>query len=285
MGRAKFEIGAEFDTLSPAELDKLLRDQDVRQQRSLAGIKYIRMSPLQGFPVSGVLDIGGDTIATLASGASAWSGRQIGPAQGNAWQVKRLSVSGLSAGSAATTTVSTAAGTITAGAGSAALGNGVSATGFTLSFSAAPSTTGTAVLSNVTGGPYTYNIPSGQTSPYTVVFPNPITATSAGVAPTLTIAGLGTGAGNIILYGVSAVTAVAADQVNLIKYAADRDPVWTFTGAPTGTSATYPDGALILHGGEALRLVSVGTFTATGLIRLTGEITLIPEEKLAEVLS
>ena len=113
-----------------------------------------------------------------------------------------------------TTATSTATGAISAGAGSAALGNGVSATGFTLSFSAAPSTTGTAVLSNVTGGPYTFNIPSGQTSPYTVVFPGPITASSAGVAPTLTIAGLGTGAGTIELYG-QAVTVVASPAVQL----------------------------------------------------------------------
>ena len=117
----------------------------------------------------------------------------------------------LGSSSAAT---STATGAISAGAGSAALGNGVSATGFTLSFSAAPSTTGTAVLSNVTGGPYTFNIPSGQTSPYTVVFPGPITATSAGVAPTLTIAGLGTGAGTIELYG-QAVTVAASSAVQL----------------------------------------------------------------------
>ena len=117
----------------------------------------------------------------------------------------------LGASSAAT---STATGAISAGAGSAALGNGVSATGFTLSFSAAPSTTGTAILSNVTGGPYTFNIPSGQTSPYTVAFPGPITASSAGVAPTLTIAGLGTGAGTIELYG-QAVTVAASPAVQL----------------------------------------------------------------------
>ena len=111
-------------------------------------------------------------------------------------------------GSAGTAPVtSTATGAIAAGAGAAALPAGVAATGFTLSFSAAPSTTGTAVLSNVVGGPYTYNIPSGQTSPFNVTFPNPIAANGA---PTLTIAGLGTGAGTIELYGLTpAVAAVA----------------------------------------------------------------------------
>jgi hypothetical protein len=277
-----------IDTLTKDDLDGAFADNRRLIQEALRGIKYMRLPPLQGFAVGGVLDIGGDTIATLASGQPAWSGHIIGPTQGNAWQVKRLAVSGLTAAFGGSSATSTATGAIAAGAGSAALGNGVSATGFTLSFSAAPSTTGTAVLSNVTGGPYTYNIPSGQTSPYTVTFPGPITASAPGVAPTLTIAGLGTGAGTIILYGTATtLNAFAGDVVSLIKYGADRDPAWYFSGqgGPYGPDAAYPDGALILHGGEGLRLLSVGGLLATGLIRLTGEITQIPEEKLAEVIS
>jgi hypothetical protein len=96
----------------------------------------------------------------------------------------------------------TATGTITAGAGSAALPAGVAATGFALSFSAAPSTTGTATLSNVVGGSQVYDIPSGQTSPFEVTFPEPIAA--SGGAITLTVAALGTGTGVIELYGEGA---------------------------------------------------------------------------------
>lgn len=121
-----------------------------------------------------------------------------------------IQINSPNAGAAGTPAVSsTATGAIAAGAGSAALANGVPVTGFTLSFSAAPSTTGTATLSNVTGGPYTFNIPSGQTSPYTVTFPAPITASGPGVAPTLTIAGLGTGAGTIEMYGLTPAVAAA----------------------------------------------------------------------------
>jgi hypothetical protein len=278
-----------IDTLTKEDLDGAFADNRRLIQDALRGIKYIRLPPLQGFAVGGVLDIGGDTIANLASGQPAWSGHIIGPTQGNAWQVKRLAVSGLTAASAAgAATTSTATGAIAAGAGAAALGNGVSATGFTVTFSAAPSTVGTLVLSNVTGGPYTYNVTTTPANPYSVTFPGPITATNAGVAPTLTAAGLGTGAGTIELYGTAAgAAAVAGDVVSLIKYGADRDPAWYFSGqgGPYGPEAAYPDGALILHGGEGLRLLSVGVFAATGLIRLTGEITQIPEEKLAEVIS
>jgi hypothetical protein len=169
------------------------REHD-KKQRLAEVLRWAPLPPIQGIPVGGAITL---------SNAEIW-----GPKTGYFWAVQRFTVAGLANGA---TTTSTATGTITAGAGSAALASGVSATGFTLSFSAAPSTAGTAVLSNVTGGPYTYNIPSGQTSPYTVNFPAPITATGAA---TLTIAGLGTGAGTIILYG-SLTT--ASDAVNAYK--------------------------------------------------------------------
>lgn len=115
---------------------------------------------------------------------------------------------------AVTPSTSTATGSITSGAGSAALPNGVPVTGFTVTFSAPPSTAGTLVLSNVTGGPYTFNVTTTPQNPYTVSFPNSITATSGSVAPTLTAAGLGTGAGTIELYGQSLATA-ASSSANL----------------------------------------------------------------------
>lgn len=92
-------------------------------------------------------------------------------------------------------------GTLTAGAGSAGLPVGSSISGFTITFSAGASTAGTATLSGgVFGGPYTYAIPSGQIAPYTITFPSPIPATGT---PTVTVAGLGTAAGNIQITGLS----------------------------------------------------------------------------------
>jgi hypothetical protein len=175
------------------------RSQQARAERLAQVLRWAPLAPIQANPQTQTAVAGTLVLAN----AEVW-----GPKTGFFWAVQRFNVVGLTAGS---TTTSTATGTITAGAGSAALTSGVSATGFTLSFSAAPSTAGTAVLSNVTGGPYTYNIPSGQTSPYTVSFPGPITATGAA---TLTIAGLGTGAGTIILYGT---LTTAGDSVSIYK--------------------------------------------------------------------
>lgn len=250
----------------------------IEQQRELQryrGEKHMRIPLLLQGPVAG---------AAINLGES--SGQVLGPRQGFAWSLKRLVVDGLSTGSGSATFSSTATGSIAAGAGSAALANGISATGFTLSFSAAPSTTGTAVLSNVTGGPYTFNIPSGQTSPYTVVFPNPVTAASAGVAPTLTIAGLGTGAGTIILYGSSFLAAVAPDQVQLFRSSnVGQPPLWTFSGGPPGLPPQVMPGKLemTLWPGDTLNLVNLGALAATGTIRLSGEATEVPAEMLAKL--
>lgn len=194
-----------------------------------------------------------------------------GPRTGWAWDVRRVTIQGLNGPSGGVTTVSTAAGAIAAGAGTAALGNGVSATGFTLSFSAAPSLTGTAVLSNVTGGPYTFNIPSGQTSPYTVNFPQPITAASAGVAPTLTIAGLGTGAGTIVLYGTSTTAIVPGDVVTVFKApvaapagAVPLAAIDNITGSGAGSDLLITQkGAFLLQQGDALLIA--GAYTAANI--------------------
>jgi hypothetical protein len=170
------------------------------------------------------------------------------------WAVQLVTCNGLGAGSSS---AATATGTITAGAGSAALAAGVSATGFTISFSTAPSTAGTATLSNVAGGPYVYNIPAGQTSPYTVNFPAPIAAAGA---PTLTVAGLGIGAGTIILYGQSTA---AADQLLVYRGAAPSSAV--LQNEKIALSAAVPFGhagrtGLILKPQQSL--VFGGTLTA-----------------------
>lgn len=146
---------------------------------------------------------GAASVASIAAASASVSGLAVGATFG----VPPFSSSAVS---------STATGTITSGAGSAALANGVPASGFSLGFSAAPSSAGTAILSNVTGGSITWNIPSAQTSPYNVNFPAPITTTSGAVAATLTIAGLGTGAGNVTLFGLAAATPAAPAAAALV---------------------------------------------------------------------
>lgn len=178
MARFKFDVGAEFDTLTKDELDGALRDRDARQRSALRGIKPgMNLPPLQGFPVAGVLDIGGDAntsqVAGSFAGQPAWSGHIVGPAQGNAWSIRRLAVSGLTTGA-------------------------------------------------------------------------------------------------------------TPDIVNLILYGHDRDAQWQFNG--NNFAYTFGRGELPVRAGEGLRLVSVGAFAATGLIRLTGSLDQAPAEMFAELI-
>lgn len=179
MAKFRFDVGAEFDTLTADEMAKVLEDQDARVRASLRGIKPgMNLPPLQGYPVAGVLNIGGDVVASIASGPlagqPAWSGRIVGPTQGNEWSIRRLAVSGLTTGA-------------------------------------------------------------------------------------------------------------TPDVVNLILYGHDRDAQWQFNG--NNFAYTFGRGELPLRAGEGLQLVSVGTFAATGLIRLTGSVDQAPAEKFAEVAS
>jgi hypothetical protein len=87
----------------------------------------------------------------------------------------------------------------------------------------------------------------------------------------------------ILRLAVSGLTAgVTPDVVNLIKIGAGPDPIWQFTG--NTFFATYSRGSIILNGGEGLRLVNVGTFAATGNIRLTGEGIITPTEMVGKLL-
>ena len=187
-----------------------------------------------------------------------------GPRAGFVWDVRRVTVQGLNGPGSSSS--STATGTITAGAGAANLAAGVSVTGFTLSFSAAPSTTGTATLTGVAGGPITYDIPAGQTSPYTVQFPAAIAAAGT---PTLTIAGLGTGAGAIVLYGLGA--GAAGDGVTVFKApiaaAAGAVPlaaIDNITGSGAGSDLLITQkGAFLMSPGDALLVA--GAYSATNI--------------------
>lgn len=101
MAKAKFEIGAEFDILNKGELDKSLTAAVagaraiVREE--LRGKKYRRLPQLAGVASGGVLNIGGD--AGGGPGGT-WNGNPVGPGQGYAWEIKLLSVTGLTSGGA-----------------------------------------------------------------------------------------------------------------------------------------------------------------------------------------
>jgi hypothetical protein len=188
-----------------------------------------------------------------------------GPRTGWAWDVRRVTVQGLNG---PVTTTQTGTGTIAAGAGSATLPAGASVTGFTLTFSAAMSVAGTATLSNVAGGPITFAIPSGQLAPYTVTFPQPIAASSAAAIPTLTVAGGGTGAGNIALYGS---TSTAADIVTIYKApvaaasgAVPLAAIDNITGSGAGSDLLITQkGAFLMQQGDALLVA--GAYTAANI--------------------
>lgn len=177
MAKVVFDFGIEMDMLNKGELDHSLAAQEERWKRAaLAGRKYRRLPILSGFPVAGVLDIGGDTNTPQAAGSfagqPAWSGAKIGPTEGNAWEVKRLAVNGLTSG----------------------------------------------------GTP---------------------------------------------------------DVVNLIRPGSGPDAVWQFNG--NNFAYTFGKLELVLLPSESMRLVSVGTFAATGQIRLSGEMVQIPAERLGEL--
>lgn len=209
----------------------------------------------------------------LSGGAGTLDIPQLfGPRMGQNWDIHAISVTGFTTLSGGLPNEGT--GTITAGAGSASLA-GFSITSFTLSFSAAPSTAGTATLSGVSGGPLTYSIPVGQTSPFSVTFPTPLTPSAV---PTLTVAGLGTGAGTIVMTGISQ-PATAGQGV----YGWINQPSNTAGGAQRfylGASGftNYGKGQLMLRG-NGDRLV----FTATGLAAASAPIVSIDATRVADL--
>jgi hypothetical protein len=75
------------------------------------------------------------------------------------------------------------------------------------------------------------------------------------------------------------------DVVNLYLdgETATLPPVWQFNGNNFGY--TFGKGELTMVAGQILVVASVGTFAATGTIRLTGELVEVPQERLGLYLS
>lgn len=92
MAKFVLDFGSTVDLITPAEVEEILLKRDTQERARLAGIKYRRLPPLSGTAQSGKLDIGGDNPA-------GWSGHPVGPAAGYQWEVRLLSVNGLTSGS------------------------------------------------------------------------------------------------------------------------------------------------------------------------------------------
>ena len=80
---------------------------------------------------------------------------------------------------------------------------------------------------------------------------------------------------------VTGLTAGAApDVVNLYRNSSASQIVWQFNGNNFGY--TFSDLELTWRGGETFALASTGTFNATGVITLSGEVSEVPEQLLAK---
>ena len=91
--RAKFEIGAEFETLTRDELSSELGTVVTAIRETSRGYKYRRIPQLSGVASGGVLNIGGD-----AGAGTTWNGSPVGPREGFAWILGLVTVNGLTSG-------------------------------------------------------------------------------------------------------------------------------------------------------------------------------------------
>jgi hypothetical protein len=72
------------------------------------------------------------------------------------------------------------------------------------------------------------------------------------------------------------------DIINMYRNAVTgQPPLWQFNGNNFGY--TFSKGEMTLSPGDALKFASVGTFAATGLVRVTGEVVEVPAEMLAKI--
>ena len=74
-------------------------------------------------------------------------------------------------------------------------------------------------------------------------------------------------------------TGATPDVINMYRNASpNQPPLWQFNGNNFGY--TFGPLEIVLLSGDTLRFASVGTFAATGLIRVTGEVVELPAERL-----
>jgi hypothetical protein len=72
------------------------------------------------------------------------------------------------------------------------------------------------------------------------------------------------------------------DVINMYRnFATGQPPLWQFNGNNFGY--TFGPLEIVLLSGDAIKFVSVGTFAATGTIRVTGEVVEVPAEMLPKL--
>jgi hypothetical protein len=77
-------------------------------------------------------------------------------------------------------------------------------------------------------------------------------------------------------------TGATPDVVNLYRSSSTgQPPLWQFNGNTFGY--TFSDLNVTLMGGDTLNLISVGSFAATGTIRLSGELLEVPAEMVGKL--
>jgi hypothetical protein len=82
----------------------------------------------------------------------------------------------------------------------------------------------------------------------------------------------------IVVDGMTA-SSTTPDIINMYRNAiTSQAPLWQFNGNSFGY--TFGRLEMVIMGGDALKFASVGTFAATGLIRVTGEVLEVPAEML-----
>jgi len=81
----------------------------------------------------------------------------------------------------------------------------------------------------------------------------------------------------IVIDGMT--TGTTPDVINMYRNAiTGQAPLWQFNG--NNFAYTFGRLEMVIIGGDALKFASVGTFAATGQIRVTGELVEVPAEQL-----
>ena len=147
----------------------------------------------------------GDRLMTLVTNASGFC--LLAPVF---IKLKPISKRLLTAGSVSSTTVNDVGNTgaiVAATAGNITIPAGSLTTGFSVSLSTVGTASMTVTISNVAGGPFTYNIPAGQ-SLLSITFPQPLQGT--GATPTLSWTATAAAVGNANLFGTFAIVTPSA---------------------------------------------------------------------------
>lgn len=197
---------------------------------------------------------------------------QMGPSAGRMWVLRKAVLSPVPSTTVVTGGTTSAKGTFTAGAaGNAVLPAGASITGFTISAAAtAAAASGTITVSNVAGGPLTYDyvFPNAGNSPdvLNITFPRPLSPSGGAITVAIN-AVTGGSAGNINVYGISGGT-VTAD----IYAGASADVIGTDFEALEALATTLPyvntwgNRHVCLYPGETLYAIINGAAVNTQFV-------------------